>query len=440
MGAPKPETERTREKASVMEMLSLGGAQFAVCVFMAFSAYYLMMFLTDVALIPPATTAAFLLFYRFFCVLDTQAIGLFINRRQHKDGKYRPYFKWCALPYAIGLAALGLTPGIALSARVFYAAGMLILCDLSWSALSMASIALLPYLAQDDVSRSKFVAFSNGSAILAYVLVGTFMLPLADALGGGDRARGIALVLALLAAMAAPLILNAYFRLQERDYGQPRIRPSWKDTFSAIGRSKRILLFLAGYGLYTMADAFKNLSTYYYVTHFVGRPDLLPMVILAGLLSPLAMQAVIPKLLAYAKKEDLIVFGLFAALSTSLLMFIAGANPFALMVCVTLYGVFTAIVANLVFAVMASFSDDIRMRQNISMSEILAAAMNLSATTGSGIAGGIAASLLALFGYAAQESVQTASALMGIRMVYILCTALGMAIAGVCMLLFRRQR
>ena len=146
-------SEEKAEKTNAVEMLSFGGLQFAASTFMAFLSYYLMMFLTDVAQVSPAATAILLVCYRLLSAVDTQLIGLFINRNSFKEGKYRPYYKWCALPFALGIAALGLTPAIAPSARVAYAAFVLIVCDLSWSLLHTASLSMLPYLARDDINR-----------------------------------------------------------------------------------------------------------------------------------------------------------------------------------------------------------------------------------------------------------------------------------------------
>ena len=415
-------------------MLSFGGAQFASGIYMAFVSYYLMMFCTDVALIPPAATAILLLCYRLFSVVNGQVTALLINRSNFKQGKYRPYFKWFSLPFAISLAALGLTPVINITGRIIYATITLILCELCWLALHTASLSMLPYLSLDDVNRTKFVSFSNSSAILAFILVGTFMLPLASFFGGGDRNKGFPLTLALFAIIIPPLYLNAYFRLKERHYSESPGKPFIKDMFLAVGRNKRLLLFLAGYCLYYMADTFKNLTTYYYMTYNMGRADLIPVIILAGLISPLAVQPIIPRLLSLAKKETLIIFGLFASSCASLLMLAAGNNPYALISCAVLYGMFTAIVANLVFAVMASFSDELRIRQNISMSEILAAAMDLSATVGAAITSSTVPMVMAAFGYIANSASQTAGTLTGIRALYIPCTAAGMILSGLVLL------
>jgi len=427
-------------KTSAAEMLSFGGLQFALSSFMAFISYYLMMFLTDVALIPPAATAVFILCYRLFAAIDTQIIGLFINRRTFKDGKYRPYFKWCVLPFVVCLVAFGMTSGVNAPFKVIYAAVTLIICDLCWSAMQTASMSMLPYLANDDMSRTKFMSFSNGSSIAAYILVGTFMLPLTVFLGGGDSSRGFMFALALIAVIAVPLVFNAYFRLKERHYFEPGNKPPLKEVFLAVGRSKRFIIFIIGLCLYFIADAFKNTTAYYYVGYVMGRPELLPMVIMAGLLSPLAMQPVIPRLLKRAKKEDLIVFGLFGASCASLLMLVAGDNFAALIVCVVLYGVFTSIVANLVFSVMASFSDEIKSQRNISMSEILASIMSLGSNISSAVAGGAAALALHGFGYSAQAAVQSGGTLLGIRVLYVVCTAALMLFAGTVFTVFRTRR
>ena len=429
-------SENSTAKANFAEMLSFGGVQFAASTFMAFSAYYLLMFFTDVAMLPAAVTAGLLFCLRILGAIDDQVVSLFINRMSFKGGKYRPYLKWSALPFTLSMAALGLTPGIGMGGRVLYAALMLFICELSWSTSHTATMAMLPYLARDDISRTRFVSFSNGSSIIAYIIVGTFMLPLTELLGGGSMFKGFALTLALLALIAAPLYFNAYIHLRERHYIETEKKPYFRDMYLAILRNKRIMLFMTGFCLYSMADAFKSLTTYYYVTYNMARPDLLPLIILAGLLSPLAVQPFMPRLLQYAKKETLITAGLFTAAGVCLLMLAAGRQPAALIVCVLLYGVCTAIVANLVFTMMAAFSDEIRSRQHISMSELLTATVGLSSKLGVAISSGVAPIMMAAFGYSAQAATQSAGALTGIRTLYILCTATGLAIAGLVMLLF----
>ena len=281
------------------------------------------------------------------------------------------------------------------------------------------------------------MSFSNGSSILAYILVGTFLLPIAGYFGRGETSRGFMQALALLAVISLPLIFNAYYHLKERFYIEREEKPAISEVFSAIARSRRIMLFMAGLTLYFMADAFKNQTTYYYMTHVMGRPDLLPVVIMAGLISPLVMQPVIPRLLKYAQKEGLIVFGLFAASCACFLMLAAGGRPYALIVCVVFYGVFTAIVANLVFTVMASFSDEVERQQKISMSEILAAIMNLCSNIGGAASGGIAAAAMAACGYSALAASQTTAALTTIKSLYIICTAIGMILSAVVFLSLR---
>ena len=422
--------KKNPENISVVEMLSYGGAQFALSIYTAFSTYYLMMFCTDVALIPPAATGALLLCYRLVSVADDPIMGLSINRVRFKEGKYRPYFKWLALPFALGLAAFGLTPGIDPAARVFLAAFTLILCELSRSAMSTASLSMLPYFAKDDATRTKFVSFSNGSAIVSYIAIGTFMLPLAGFLGRGDRSKGFTLTLILFAAIALPLLLNAWFRLKERHYGETPGKPSLGDLVLAIVSNKRFLMFLIGFFLYAMANSFKNQIGYYYVTYNLENPDLLPIVNFAGLISSLAMQPVIPRLLAYAKKESLIIFGVFASSIASLMMLAAGSNPVALIVCFVFYGLFTAIVANLTFAVIASFTDEIRLRRNMNMSEILTASMGLSSNLGLTITSVLAPLAMEMSGYSAEASSQAPAALAGFKILFILCTALGLALSG----------
>ncbi|MCL2045684.1 MAG: MFS transporter [Oscillospiraceae bacterium] len=427
------------KRANASEMLAFGGAQFSTSIFMAFLSYYLLMFLTDVVMIPPAYAAVLLLIFRIISAVDAQFVGIFINRMKFKDGKYRPYFKWCTLPFSLSMAAIGVTTKINTGFRLPYVAAMLIFCELSWTVLNTASISLLPYLAQDDFSRSRFMSFSNSSAILAYIAIGTFMLPLAGFLGSGNMEKGFALTLVLFAIITIPLLFNAYFRLNERHYSESRGKPSLKDIFVAIGRNKRVILFMTGFCIYSIADSFKNSATYHFLSHVLKRGDLLPIFIFFGLITPLAVQTIIPSLLKYAKKESLIVFGLFATACVCLLMLFIGDRPVALVVCVVLYGVFTAIVANLVYTVVASLSDELRAQEGLSMSEILSSTMNLSSNLGAAIAGGSSAFVMGISGYSPMVSVQTPGAIFSLRALYTLCPAVCMAIAGFVMIGLKRS-
>jgi GPH family glycoside/pentoside/hexuronide:cation symporter len=431
--------EEVSERISTSELLSFGGAKFATNVYKAFSAYYLMMFCTDMALFSATVTTVLLLGHRFVSAVGDQVMGLLVNHVSFKDGKYRPYFKWCALPFAVCLAVFSFTPVISVNFRIIFFALSLFTCELCSSALYTASTSMLPYLARDDVNRTKFVSFSNSGAILAFITIGTFLLPLVVFFGGGNKNKGFVLVFTVLAIITAFLHHNAYLNLKERFYVETTRKHAIKDMFSSIIRSKRIVLFLAGYCLYSMADAFKSMTTYYYVTYNMERQDLLPVIILTGLVSPLIMQPIIPKLLTYAKKESLIIGGLFATCCTSLLMLQAGNRPFMLIPCVALYGLFTAVVANLVFTVIASFSDEMRLEQNMNMSEIFAACLSLSSNTGIAVSSGISPMIMGAFGYSAQAAIQTTEALFGIKMLYIHCTATGMALSGVFMLAFLKN-
>jgi GPH family glycoside/pentoside/hexuronide:cation symporter len=421
------------DKVGMAEMLSFGGARFASSIFMAFSTYYLLAFYTDVALMPAAATAALLMGLRLFSAADGHILGLFMNRATFKNGKYRPYFKWCALPFALSLAGLGLMPETGMAVKIAYAAVMLLICEVSWSALNLAALSLIPIITTGDLARTKFASFSNGSSIMAYIVVGTFMMPLVAFLGGGDKQAGFSLTLLLFAAIAALLTLNAYFRLRERHYTAHTIQPTVRDMFLSIARNRRIMLFMAGFLLYAMADSCKSQLTYYFMANNLNRMDLLPVFIMASLLASFATQPFIPQLLSFARKELLIVAGLFAASGTCLLMLAAAANPYALIACSMLYGIFTAITANLVFTVLASFADEIRERQNMHLNEILVATLGLSSKIGAAIASGAAPLTLAAFGYKAQAAVQPASALIGIKTLFLICPAIGMALAGLVM-------
>ena len=432
----------TFKKDNFIKMLSYGGVQFATSIFYAFSSYYMLAFLTDVALIPAAVAAALLFGLRMFSAAGDQAIGIYLNRASAKSGKYRPWFKRCALPYAICLAAVGFAPGFSLAGKVVYAAVTLALCELLRSALSMAAMSMLPYMAVTDDERSKYVSFSTAAGILSYLLVGTFMMPLVGLLGGaGGQRAGYAAVFVIFAIAAAPLGFNAYYRLSEASFNTELIKQPIIKLYAAIVKNKRLVLFFAGYCVFAAADAIRNLTAYYYVIYNIGRPEILPYVIMAGVLTPLAMQPIIPRLLAFAKKETLIIAGLFAASGLNFILPAISGGVYAIIICAVLYGTFTSVVVNLIYAMLASFSDEMRVRHEFQMSDVLSATLSLSYKIGGAVAGGAVPLIMASAGYSAQDAqIPAAAALASIKTLYFTFTAAGMALSGIIMLNAMRER
>ena len=435
------ETVKTQpERAGTLELLSFSGGQFATSIFWAFMTYYLMGFYIDIALIPPELAAVLLSFFFFYSAFSDVMIGLLINRLSLREMKYRSYYKWCALPFALSLSSLCFVPQTSVAGKIAYIIITLIICELLWTMLNIAALSLITYIAKGDQNRSKMVSYSNMGSILAYVVLGTFMMPLVNFFGGANKQMGFATALTMFAALAALLHLNAYYRLRERHDHRQIYRPALREVFSVILRNRRMMLFSAGYCVYWIADSFKNQTTYFYVIYNMGRAELLPLVIMAGLLTSLLVQPFIPNLLAYAQKETLIIGGLFASSAAGFLFFAAGDSIPVLIAYVILYGVFTAIAVNMIITAIVSFSDEIYERQKISMSEVLISIISFSSKIGIAIASGVSPMVLAKTGFLAQEAFQPAAVLAGIRMLYIICTAAGMALCGIIMLFAFRRR
>ena len=426
-------------------MLSYGGVQFASTIFLAFLSFYPLVLLTDVALIPPAIAGILLSGLRLFSAVGDQAIGIYINRVDLKGGKYRPWIRVCALPHSICLIAVGLTPGFNLMGKIIYAALALALCELFRSLFNIAATSMLPYMADADEERVKYISFSTAFSIIAYLLISTFMLPLVNflgklgaGLGGWDNQRiGFALAFVLFAIIAAPLCYNAYYRLSEGSYNKSMDKQPILQLYAVIIKNKRLILFFISYCLYSAADAFRSLTTYHYVLYNLGHPEFITFIIMAGILSPLAMQLVIPRLLLFAKKETLIIASLFVASALSLIFSIFFNGPYELIVLAVLYGIFTAVMANLAYAMVASFADEMRERHNIQMSDVLSATLSLSYKVGAAIAGGAAPIIMAIYGYSAGNAQQPAAVLASIKMIYFTFSASGLALAAIAMLFVR---
>jgi Na+/melibiose symporter-like transporter len=150
------------------------------------------------------------------------------------------------------------------------------------------------------------------------------------------------------------------------------------------------------------------------------------------------MQPFIPGLLRFMPKEKWMVFGILGGSLVYLAAFAAGKNIAALFICQILYGVFTSINANLIYAVSAGFADETLERNGVNASDIFATMLALASKIGMAVAGGLAPFFMELSGYSSNVSVLPNSALIGIKATFFGGTLFFLTASWIVMATFER--
>ncbi|GAA6142511.1 MFS transporter [Hydrogenophaga sp. 5NK40-0174] len=268
-------TQHSSESLSVGTRISYGAGNIGLQFLVAGMSFFLMIFYTDVALVPPAIAGAALLVGKIWDTINDPLFGWLADRTQSRHGRRRVYLIYGAVPLALAAAAIWWMP-----------AGMSPLWAFVWIMLSyalydtMLTVVQLPYtalsaeLTSDYDERTRLVSYSSAGALVGYVL-GSVLLPKVAAQFTDERTGFI--VAGSLAGLVAGLSIGVVaWRIRERPKDTPESktadRESAADTpvlqsMRLVARNRPFLLLSFGAGLVRLGLTLVQTALAYFVVY-----------------------------------------------------------------------------------------------------------------------------------------------------------------------------
>jgi GPH family glycoside/pentoside/hexuronide:cation symporter len=403
----------------------------------SFSSYFLILFYTDVFLLPVGAVAVLMFTYRVIDATDDVLFAYFMNRKHYKRGKYLPYYLWLSLPFALFSALMYYTPDISDAWKFVYAFATLLAWEMADTILGTATKALLPFISRDKRERTQLNSVGIVFAVGAFLIVSSSGMNLVALLGGGDQQRGFFMTMLLFGLLSVPMSLAGYFGIKERHLTQKKKIPP-RQILHCVLQNRRMLLFLGVYLFYWAGNSFKNQMTIYYVSYNMGRPDAVSSMLLAGVLASFAVQPFIPWIAKHMASGQSMSIGIWGSAASAAAMLCAGQSMPLLIAGNVLFGLFSAVPANLAFTVVADFVDETLARHDANLSDIFYTTLSVSGKIGMAVASGLCPLVFGWTGYRPEAAAQGAVALLGIKGLFLGGTALMLAISGALMLRFWR--
>lgn len=176
---------------------------------------FLVVYYTDVALIPVATVGLLVLGTRIFDALFDPIAGVAVDRTRTRWGKTRPYLLWVPIPFALCCILVFSVPvGWSLDAKVIYAVLTFGVLGLLYSFLYVPYGALQPLLTS---RRDQLLTVSGVRAMgtsIASIFVYALAMPMVFYFGSG--APGYRATAAIFAVCTTILYLITFFNCRER--------------------------------------------------------------------------------------------------------------------------------------------------------------------------------------------------------------------------------
>jgi GPH family glycoside/pentoside/hexuronide:cation symporter len=432
------------EPLKFREKLGYGLGDTASNFFFATFNVFLLYYYTDIFGITAAAVGTMFLLTKILDAISDPIMGLIADRTNSRWGKFRPYLLWGAIPYGLCGYAMFANPDFSYTGKLIYAYVTYSLMMLAYTAINVPYSALMGVISSSTIERTKVASYRFFCAFAAGWLVGTFVTPLKNILGGGDEALGFKLTMAIFAVISVSLFWITFATTKERVVPEPKKSNISEDLRALLSNGPWKALFWTG--IFTLINiAVRNGTILYYFKYYVG-DDGTPLFLIfdktavfmsSGLLF-MMFGVMLTKTLSvrFEKRSLMIVLSTLTALSMATFFFIP-PEQYWLMVVVNALGTLAAgPTPALVWSMYADCADYGEWKTGRRTTALVFSTVQFSHKMGLAVGAGLAGIILSWFGFVANE-VQTDSAMFGIRFMFAIFPAI-FALLGVVAIFFYR--
>lgn len=275
-----PVETRLRLKEKLAYGLGDSASNFFFQTFNIFLLYYY----TDVFGLNPAVVGTMFLFTRIFDAVTDPLMGIVADRTRTRWGKFRPYLLWLALPYGVLGYLMFLNPALSPDGKVIYAYVTYSAMMLTYTAINIPYSALMGVMTPSSAERTTLATFRFVGAFAAAFLIGGFVVPLKNLLGGDDEAAGFRHTMAIFAVISVAMFLFTFRHTRERVAPPAGQRGDLRqDLRDLLRNGPWLVLFIAAF--LTLANVgLRNASIIYYFKYNVGDESKFPLFSMIGTL------------------------------------------------------------------------------------------------------------------------------------------------------------
>ena len=447
--------QNSSQKLSVLEKVgySLGdlAANLIFQTLMAFLAF----FYTDIYKIPAEKASMVMLVGGIVGAVFNLFMGAIADRTNTRWGKFRPWVLWTALPFgAIALLAFS-TPDFNESGKVMYALITYLLLVMVYSANNLPYSALSGVITGSMKERNSLSSYRFVAVMVAQFIIQVLLLPLAISVGKGDKAAGFEKVMLVFAIVGVVCFLITFLTTRERIAPAKTQKTPVGQDLRDLVNNRPWLIMLALTILVFITLALKGGMNIYYFRYFLSEESQVAFLnnigfdnflhTLSNLFgddafgefkkpgsAPFATASVVSAASTFAMIVGIFfskpladrfgkrnIFGIFLVLSAVCLVLIYFLPDYAVepvFMLQTLHGLIYGITIPLLWAMIADVADYSEWRHARRATAIIFSAMIFGLKVGLSVGGALATFILSRFGYEGDATVQTASAINGIRL------------------------
>lgn len=437
----KKEKTQSTEKLSFGERFSYSLGSLACNLIWTSISSFMVLFYTDIALIPAATVGIMILLSRIFDGFSDIGMGVIVDRTKTPQGKARPWLLRMAIPFGICAVLCFTAPDWNLTGKIIYAfITYNLMTTIAYTGVDMPYGVLNATLSSDQYERSVLNIFRLFMAIVAGLVVNFTVLPLVNAFGGG--ARGWQMTFVILGSLSSIFFLITYFKSKERVVSGPEEKDDVpvKLGLKALFSNKYwVMLCVYAFLSYT-ASGLSSAVNVYYCRDILGNATLVGTLTAFGVLPMIAGTFVLAPLIKKFGKRNTALFGIFSGILGSVIMIFAGSNLAIIFVSMVFKSFGSACIIGTLFAMISDTIVYGEWKSGIRTEGLSFSAASFGNKLGSGFGAAILGISLSIGGYVAEAGSQPAGTLTTIKLLFLGAPILFLAGMGAILFFYKLDK
>ncbi|MCG8685082.1 MAG: MFS transporter, partial [Desulfobacterales bacterium] len=171
------------------EKLAFSSALMGQTMIFNFVNLYLLIFYTDVLGVAAAAAGVLFLVARIWDAVNDPIMGILVDKTESRWGKCRPYMLFAPVPIALLTVLLFSSPGTDAAGTIILISAAYILWGMAYTALDIPLWTISSRMTVDSSERQSLISMGRIFNIIGSALPVALVVPLKQALGGGDDGR-----------------------------------------------------------------------------------------------------------------------------------------------------------------------------------------------------------------------------------------------------------
>jgi GPH family glycoside/pentoside/hexuronide:cation symporter len=439
------------DKLSMKEKIGYAMGDVASNLFWMVFVFFGMYFYTDVFGLSAAAVGTLFGVTRLVDAVIEPSIGLISDRTRTRWGQFRPYLLWVAVPFGVIGALTFFTPNVAYGSKVIYAWVTYFLVGVVYSLINLPYSSLMGVISADPDERTSVSSIRFIGAYSAGLIVNLVTLKLVTLFGGGkaqaQQQTGFAITMGLYALVAMALFFVTFASTKQRVQPSENQETSLlKDLGDVVTNVPWLILFLLG--IFTLSSvSVRGAVIAYYFKYYGGDGQMLfgtkfgvealtgAFLTLGSVATIIGVPVTAPLAKKVGKKSAYIILMGIAGVLTVAYYYLPPSAVLPMFILQFLVNFFMGPTAALVFAMYTDAADYAEWKTGRRSTGLVMSASSLAQKLGWTMGGIIGGTLLAAFGYVANQK-QTNEALHGILLMASWIPAGGALLASIAVLVY----